>query len=165
MDPKRHTLSGLLCFTRTSYPADPLGIVSVEISKWVYRQNEKIKIQTISSDPVYSPAESSTRSACQEKQLSVSPCQASLKMKIFEVWHNYDSIHRYIAPDKRLSNLWYISHAQAKGVNQNKSVPLMRSQIPSEMAMINSQHLLKAEGLHLFKSNPMTEVKRFSWPK
>ena len=30
MDPQRHTLSGLLCFTRISYPADPLGMVSVE---------------------------------------------------------------------------------------------------------------------------------------
>ena len=30
MDPQRHTLSGLLYFTRISYPADPLGMVSVE---------------------------------------------------------------------------------------------------------------------------------------
>ena len=63
MDPQRHTLRGLLCFTRISYPAGPLGMVSVEKSKWVYRQNEKIKSRTISSDPVYSPTESSTRSA------------------------------------------------------------------------------------------------------
>ena len=73
MDPQRHTLRGLLYFTRISYPADPLGMVSVEKSKWVYRQNEKIKSRTISSDPVYSSMKSSTRPVCQEKHLSVRP--------------------------------------------------------------------------------------------
>ena len=30
MDPQRHTLRGLLCVTRISYPVDLLGMVSVE---------------------------------------------------------------------------------------------------------------------------------------
>ena len=61
-------------------------------------------------------------------------------------------MHHYIAHDRRQSNLWYISHARAKEINQDKSVPPMSSQIPSEDGHDNSQHLWKLDGLHLFEA-------------
>ena len=85
MDPQRHTLRGLLCFTRISYPADPLGMVSVENPNGYTDKMRKIKSRTISSDPVYSPMESSTWSVCQETHFLAAPCQDSPKVVTFEV--------------------------------------------------------------------------------
>ena len=70
MDPQRHTLRGLLYFTRISYPADPLGMVSVEKSKaeqlaqtrYTHRRNQ-VRGQSIRKG-IFPSA----------------PCQASLNM-------------------------------------------------------------------------------------
>ena len=80
MDPQRHTLRGLLCFTRISYPTDPLGMVSVENPNGYTDKMRKSKAEQ-SAQTRYTyrrnqvPGQSVRKSIC-----SSAPCRFSLKM-------------------------------------------------------------------------------------
>ena len=85
MDPQRHTLSGLLYFTRISYPADPLGMVSVENPNGYTDKMRKSEDEQ-SAQTRYTHRRNQVHGQSVRKNNCPSaPCQASLKVKIFEV--------------------------------------------------------------------------------
>ena len=148
-----------VCYVTSKIPSQPqqfdlsgkLKHITVYYQKWVYRQNEKVKSQIISSDPVYSPTESSTWLVCQEKHLSVSPLSGqSQDVNNRGMTELYLHIPIYCSRQKAVKSMVHISCSSQR----NKSVPPVSSQIPSEDGHDNSQHLLNPEGLHLFEATP-----------
>ena len=79
MDPQRHTLSGVLCFTRISYPADPLGMVSAENPNGYTDKTRKSKAEQ-SAQSRYTHRRNQVHSqSVRKKQLSVSPLSGQLQ--------------------------------------------------------------------------------------
>jgi hypothetical protein len=104
MEPQRYTLSGLLCSTRISYPADPLGMVSVKNPNGHTDKMRKSKSEQ-SAQTRYNHRRKQVHGQFVRKSNCPSaPCRASLKMLMFEVCYTYKFIP-YFSRQKAVKSL------------------------------------------------------------